>query len=66
MLGRQRTGTRTFDVNTDGVAHYGLLPDLLANVRRSPGGPRALRLLSRSAEAYLDTWSLALSRPSRR
>src|SRR5206468_7432727 len=39
---RERTGTKTFDVNRDGMAHYGLLPDLLANVQRQPRGRRAL------------------------
>jgi hypothetical protein len=59
---RQRTGTRTFDVNRDGVAHYGLIPDLLANVERRPRGPRALGVLFRSAEAYLQTWERATRR----
>jgi Membrane dipeptidase (Peptidase family M19) len=55
---RERTGTRSFDVNRDGVAHYGLLPDLLANVERQPRGRRALSLLFGSAAAYLRTWRL--------
>ena len=59
---RQRTGTRSFDINTDGVAHYGLLPDLLANVERRPRGRRALGVLFRSAEAYLQTWERAKRR----
>ncbi|HEU4979094.1 MAG TPA: Coagulation factor 5/8 type domain-containing protein [Solirubrobacteraceae bacterium] len=62
LFSRQQTGTRTFDVNTDGVAHYGLFPDLLANVQRAPGGGQAMSLLFHSAEAYLDTWQLALQR----
>ncbi|HKP88614.1 MAG TPA: hypothetical protein VJT75_01450, partial [Thermoleophilaceae bacterium] len=57
--GRQRTGTRTFDVNRDGVAHYGLMPDLLALVQRQKHGRAALDLLFRSAEAYLRTWQRA-------
>jgi hypothetical protein len=57
-LGRQRTGTRRFDVNRDGVAHYGLLPDLLANVAREKNGRRALDLLFHGAGAYLRTWRL--------
>jgi hypothetical protein len=56
VFGRQVTGERTFDLNSDGVAHYGLFADLLADVQRQPGGPRALGLLFRSAEAYLRTW----------
>lgn len=61
-FGRQRTGTRTFDLSKDGVAHYGLIPDLLAATRGSAGGARALDLLFRSAEAYLRTWQRAESR----
>ena len=56
MFGRQRTGERVFDLNTDGVAHYGLFADLLADVERRTGGAKALGLLFRSAEAYLRTW----------
>jgi hypothetical protein len=61
-FGRERSGRRTFDVNRDGVAHYGLLPDLLANVQRRKDGRRALALLFRSADRYLRTWRLAASR----
>ncbi len=53
---RQRTGDRTFDLNTDGVAHYGLMPDLLALVGQQPRGQEALAVLFRSAASYLDTW----------
>ena len=56
VFGRQRTGERVFDLNTDGVAHYGLFADLLADVERRTGGAKALGLLFRSAEAYLRTW----------
>jgi hypothetical protein len=59
LLDRERTGERVFDVNRDGVAHYGLMPDLLALMRRQPGGRAASALLFRSAEAYLRTWALA-------
>ncbi|WP_205695571.1 membrane dipeptidase [Conexibacter sp. SYSU D00693] len=59
---RQRTGERVFDLNADGVAHYGLLPDLLADVARQPEGRRALGVLFRGAEAYLRTWERTGSR----
>jgi hypothetical protein len=58
---RERTGTRTFDLNHDGVAHYGMLPDLLADAQRAPGGHRALALLWGSAEAYLEMWQRAVN-----
>lgn len=59
---RERTGERTFDLNADGVAHYGLVPDLLADMRRQPHGKQATHLLFRSAEAYLQMWKLAVKR----
>jgi hypothetical protein len=57
---RERTGARTFDLNRDGVAQYGLLADLLADMQRGPQGARAMSLLFRSAEAYLETWQRAV------
>jgi microsomal dipeptidase-like Zn-dependent dipeptidase len=59
---RERTGDRAFDLNSDGMAHYGLLPDLLADMQRQPHGKEAIGLLFRSAEAYLRMWELATER----
>ena len=56
---RQRTGERTFDLNEDGVAQYGLFADLLNAVQSEPDGPQAMRTLFRSAEAYLQMWERA-------
>jgi len=58
---REVTGTRTFDLDTDGVAQYGLMADLLADMQQQPGGRQALALLFRSAEAYLETWQRAFA-----
>jgi hypothetical protein len=60
-LQRERSGSRTFDLNADGVAHYGLIPDLLADMQQH-GGTGQLRSLFRSAEAYLRMWQLAYAR----
>lgn len=59
---RQRTGERVYDLNIDGVAHYGLYPDFIADMRRTPGGEEALTYLFRSAEAYLQAWERAYQR----
>jgi microsomal dipeptidase-like Zn-dependent dipeptidase len=56
---RQVTGERVFDINTDGVAHYGLYPDFIADMQMQPGGPEALEYVFRSAEAYLQAWERA-------
>jgi microsomal dipeptidase-like Zn-dependent dipeptidase len=61
-VARQRTGRKVYDLHRDGMAHYGLLPDLLADVARRPGGPAALRRLYGGAEAYLRTWERAQRR----
>ncbi len=56
---RERTGSRVFDLNTDGVAHYGLIADLLADTEAASRGRQALSLLFSSAEAYLEMWERA-------
>lgn len=53
---RQKTGERVYDLNTDGVAHYGLYPDYIADMMMQPGGKPAVATLFRSAEAYLQLW----------
>ena len=56
----QLAGSRTYNLNKDGVANYGLYADLLAYMRQQQGGEVATRLLFRSAEGYLRTWEAAL------
>ena len=56
---RQVSGERTFDVNTDGTAHYGLLPDWFEDLRLADGNGNLTRDLQRGAEAYLETWERA-------
>ncbi|MDF1822152.1 MAG: membrane dipeptidase [Alcanivoracaceae bacterium] len=55
---RQVSGNRTFDVNNEGLAHYGLLPDLIADIR-ARSGARAYNAIMRSAEGYLQMWERA-------
>jgi hypothetical protein len=56
------TGAHQFNFNTQGVAQYGQYPDLLAYMRRQPGGLEASRILFHSAEAYLEMWQRAEER----
>jgi hypothetical protein len=58
----QLAGPRKFDLNTDGVANYGLFADLLAYMRQQRGGDAASSLLFHSAEGYLRTWNAAIHR----
>ncbi|MDL9935716.1 sphingolipid ceramide N-deacylase [Gordonia sp. ABSL1-1] len=55
---RQVTGRRVFDVNRDGTAHYGLLPDWIESLRVQAGadGPRLVGDLFAAAEAYVRMW----------
>ena len=34
VIDRQTTGARTWDINTDGAAHYGLIPDWIEDIRQ--------------------------------
>jgi len=59
-LDRQHSGTRTYDINTDGVAHYGLYPDWVEDVRHV-GGQQVVDDLANGAEAYLRLWARTLA-----
>ncbi len=51
-IDRQTTGNRTFDINNDGVAHYGLIPDMIERLAKTEGIINTDALFS-SAEAYI-------------
>ncbi|MER5598694.1 discoidin domain-containing protein [Streptomyces sp. NPDC002265] len=55
VIDRQTTGQRTWDLNTDGAAHYGLVPDWIEDIRLV-GGQDVVDDLFRGAESYLGTW----------
>lgn len=61
---KQVSGERTFDVNTDGTAHYGLLPDWFEDLRLADGNGELTRDLQRGSEAYLETWERAYGVPA--
>jgi microsomal dipeptidase-like Zn-dependent dipeptidase len=54
-LGHQVSGQRVYDINVDGVAHYGLYPDWVEDLRMI-AGDEIVRDLGRGAEAYLQMW----------
>jgi hypothetical protein len=47
-----------FDLNTDGVANYGMYTDLIA-AQAKLGGPQFVTDMLRGAEAYLEMWERA-------
>ncbi len=62
---RQHSGQRVYDINRDGVAHYGLYPDWLQDLRKVAGasssadGTNIVRDMARGPEAYLQMWERA-------
>jgi microsomal dipeptidase-like Zn-dependent dipeptidase/uncharacterized protein YaeQ len=55
-------GNKTWNYNTDGVAHYGMLADFLQDVRTLPGGAAMLdNNLSYGADYFYHTWVKAES-----
>ncbi|MFF0093345.1 discoidin domain-containing protein [Streptomyces canus] len=55
VIDKQTSGQRTFDLNTDGAAHVGMIPDWIEDIRLV-GGQGVVDDLFRGAESYLDTW----------
>jgi microsomal dipeptidase-like Zn-dependent dipeptidase len=60
-LSRDRVGDRIFDFNNDGLAHYGLIPDLIADLHGIGMPAEALNTLFSSAGAYITMWRAAES-----
>ena len=58
---RQTAGQRTWDINVDGVAQYGLYPDWVEDLTKVAGkdGDAIFEDMTRGAEAYLQTWERA-------
>ncbi|MEU1785090.1 discoidin domain-containing protein [Streptomyces sparsogenes] len=55
VIDKQTTGERTWDFNTDGAAHYGMVPDWIEDIR-IVGGQGVVDDLFSGAESYLRTW----------
>ncbi|GAA1724622.1 hypothetical protein [Aeromicrobium alkaliterrae] len=57
-IDHQHSGERVYDVNVDGVAHYGLYPDWIEDLKKI-GGQAIDDDLVRGPEAYLQMWERA-------
>lgn len=55
-LQRSYAGQRDFDINIDGVAHYGMLPDFIQDMKNVGLTDEDLSPLFRSAEQYIRVW----------
>jgi microsomal dipeptidase-like Zn-dependent dipeptidase len=58
-LRRGITGTRDWDINLDGIAHYGMLPDFLQDLKNIGLSTLQLQPLFNSAEDYIQMWEKA-------
>ncbi len=55
---KQVSGQRTYDINKDGVAQYGLYPDWIQDLKML-AGQKIVDDMSRGPEAYLQMWERA-------
>lgn len=55
---KQKSGNRVFDLNKEGIAHYGLVADHLEDIREQ-APQRIYEAVMNSAEAYLQMWERA-------
>ena len=55
---QQQSGERVYDINKDGVAHYGLYPDWIEDLRKI-AGDQIVKDMARGSEAYLQMWERA-------
>lgn len=59
-IDKQVTGNRTFDLNNEGLSHYGLVADHIQDIREQTP-QRIYDAVMNSAEAYLQMWERAES-----
>ncbi len=55
---KQVSGQRVYDINNDGVSHYGLYPDWIQDLKMQAGND-IVKDMSRGPEAYLQMWERA-------
>jgi microsomal dipeptidase-like Zn-dependent dipeptidase len=56
VLEQTALGKKTYSFNTDGLAHYALLPDFTLDVALNSGAEEALEAFFHSAEAFIEAW----------
>ena len=60
-ISKQVSGKKAFDFNVDGVAHYGMYPDFVEDIRILGGaqGDQIVADMQRGPEAFLQMWERA-------
>jgi microsomal dipeptidase-like Zn-dependent dipeptidase len=64
QIDRQISGERVFDLNEDGIDHFGLYADWVADLKYV-GGDKIIEDMAGAADAYLETWERAVGVPDR-
>lgn len=57
-------GSRSWDFNTDGVAHYGLVPDFFQGMKKAGAEPNVLNAFFLGAEYFAQMWEKCERRAS--
>ena len=60
VVNKQQSGNRSFELNQDGIAHYGMVADHLQDIRENASN-RVYEAIMNSTEAYLQMWERAES-----
>ena len=63
VIDKQKTGNRVFDINKDGLAHFGLVADHIQDIRENTSS-RIYEAVMNSAEAYLQMWERSVNNNS--
>lgn len=58
---RQQNKDRTYDIALDGVAHVGMLPDFIEELKVQGMNDKRLKPLFHSAEKYIQVWEKAVA-----
>jgi microsomal dipeptidase-like Zn-dependent dipeptidase len=56
-----QTGFKEWDINFEGVAHYGLLPDFLQDLQNVGLQPQDMSPIFRSAEGFAQMWTKSIA-----
>jgi hypothetical protein len=64
QVDRQISGERVFDLNQDGIDHFGLYADWVGDLKHV-GGQRIIEDMAGATDAYLETWERAVGVPDR-
>ena len=64
QIDRQITGSRVFDLNEDGIDHFGLYADWVGDLKHV-GGDAIIDDMAAGTDAYLETWERAVGVPDR-